>query len=103
MAEALALVGLASSIVQFVSFSATVIDRLKGFQQRVGEVPKAFQAITIELPLLMKTLEQTNKQPTAINGSQELKPTLNNIVQDCHAQVELLSVLESYSVIGNRQ
>ena len=91
MAEALALVGLASSIVQFVAFSATVIDRLRDFQQRVGEVPKAFQAITIELPLLLKALEQTNKQPTAINGSQELKPILNNIVQDCHAQIELLN------------
>ena len=69
MAKALALVGLASSIVQFVAFAAKVLERLEDFQSRVSDVPKAFQAITIELPLFLRALKRTEAQVKAIVGS----------------------------------
>ena len=89
MAEALALIGLASSIVQFVAFGAKVVERLEDFRCRVGDVPKAFQAITIELPLLLQALKRTETQVKAVIGSPE-ELILEKVVQDCHSQVELL-------------
>ena len=89
MAEALALIGLASSIVQFVAFGAKVVERLQDFQQRAGDVPKAFQAITIELPVLLQALKRTETQIKAFAGRPE-ESILKKIVQDCHSQVKLL-------------
>ena len=91
MAEALAAIGLASSIVQFVSFGAKAVERLEDFQRRAGDLPKAFQQITVQLPLLIKALEQTKAQSAAGQGNQDSQSELNSVVQDCYSQVELLN------------
>jgi hypothetical protein len=58
MAEALAVVGIVSSIIQVVEFSAKVADRLNDFASSVGEIPKAFRHIQTELPLIIDSLRR---------------------------------------------
>jgi hypothetical protein len=62
MAEALAIVGLVSAIVQFVDFGSKIVERLQDFHSSVNEVPKAFRDVKIELPLLLNTLKWTKAQ-----------------------------------------
>ena len=54
MAEALAVVGLVSSIVQFVDFGTKIIRRLEEFTSNAGDVPKTFRSIQAQLPLSFK-------------------------------------------------
>ena len=91
MAEALAFVGLTSSILEFVTFGAKTIERLQDFQRRVGDVPKAFKDIKLKLSLLSEALKRTEEQFQAGHGGQDLQTTLLPVVEDCHAQVELLN------------
>ena len=93
MAEALAVVGLASAIVQFVDFSTKVVKRLEDFQQRVEEVPKAFKSIRVQLPLLIDTLGKANEQLEATCISKDTQLKVRNVVQDCLSQVELLDTI----------
>jgi hypothetical protein len=64
--EALAVVGLVSSIVQFVDFSSKVIERLDDFHTAVDRAPKAFEGIRTELPLLLDTLQHVQPGPGGI-------------------------------------
>jgi hypothetical protein len=55
--EAAAVVGLVSTIVQFVEFATKVVDRLNDFKQSINELPKAFRKFNDLLPLLIDTLK----------------------------------------------
>lgn len=93
MAEALAVVGVVASIVQLVDFGSRVLLRLNEFQSSVGEIPKTFQHIKAELPVLLDTLEQTK---TAIqNGSvrDETKKALLPAIDGCRTQIGLLNIV----------
>jgi hypothetical protein len=57
MAEAFAVVGVVSNIVQLVDFGAKVLHRLNNFQYSLGNIPKSFRHIKAELPILLDTLE----------------------------------------------
>lgn len=62
MAESLAAVGLASAIIQFVDFTARVIERLNEFHSRAKDAPKPFSDLKIRLPLLRLTLDNMRFQ-----------------------------------------
>lgn len=95
MAEALAIVGLVSSIVQFVDFSSKIVHRLNEFHSSLDEVPKSFRDIKIELPLLVDTLERTKKQTEDGCFSKNTQEAIWGVVQGCLLQVERLNdVLE---------
>jgi hypothetical protein len=89
MAEALAIVGLVSAIVQFVDFSSKIVDRLQDFHSSVNEVP-AFRDVKVELPLLLDTLKRTQAQAESGAISRETQEALLPVVEGCRSQVELL-------------
>jgi hypothetical protein len=90
MAEALAVVGIVSSIIQVVEFSAKVADRLNDFASSVGDIPKAFRHIQTELPLIIDSLRRIQSQ--AESGSVE--PTTTNavwpVLKDCQREITRL-------------
>jgi hypothetical protein len=91
MAEALAIIGLVSSIAQFVDFSLKIVHRLKEFHSSLDEVPTAFLDVTIDLPLLVDTLERTKKQTEEgcfCNNTQE---AIRSVVEGCRSQVGRLN------------
>jgi N-terminal domain on NACHT_NTPase and P-loop NTPases len=95
MAEALAIVGLVSSIVQFVDFSSKIVHRLNEFHASLDEVPESFRDIKIELPLLVDTLERTKKQTEDGCFSKNTQEAICSVIKGCQLQIERLNdVLE---------
>jgi hypothetical protein len=90
MAEALAIVGLVSAIVQFVDFGIKIVERLDEFNSDIHEVPKTFQAVKVQLPLLINTLRRTQQQASAGLVSDETATALKPLIDACSAEVEIL-------------
>jgi hypothetical protein len=90
MAEALAVVGFASAIVQFVDFSTKIIQRLDEFQSRVGEVPQAFRDLKIQLPLLQDTLKRAKAEAEAELIDADTRRAVLDVVEGCQLQVKRL-------------
>ncbi|MCJ1390022.1 hypothetical protein MMC18_002880 [Xylographa bjoerkii] len=91
MAEALAIIGLVSAIVQFVDFSAKVIIRLHEFKEKAGELPKVFQDVVNRLPLLTHILESIRTQIDTDEISEKTQQALLPVIKDCYQQIELLN------------
>jgi hypothetical protein len=87
MAEALALIGLASAIVQFVDFSTKVIGRIDRFRSKNNEVPVVFRDIKIQLPLLISGLKRTKERVERHEVALETQSAVLAVVQSCHAHV----------------
>ena len=90
MAEALAVIGLVSAIVQFVDFGSKVLNRLNEFKSDTDEVPKTFRSIKIQLPLMVDTLERTQKQAAAGHFNDTTANALKPVVDGCLEQVKRL-------------
>jgi hypothetical protein len=103
MAEALAIIGLVSAIVQFVDFGSKIVERLQDFYSSVNEVPKAFRDVKVELPLLLNTLKRTQAQAESGALSKETQEALLPVVEGCRSQVELLdsSLVKSLPKLGD--
>jgi hypothetical protein len=54
MAEALAALGLAATIIQVVDYGTKVIVQLNDFRSSIVEAPKAFRDILVQLPLILE-------------------------------------------------
>jgi hypothetical protein len=95
MAEALAIIGLVSSIAQFVDFSLKIVHRLKEFHSSLDEVPTAFLDVAVDLPLLVDTLERTKKQTEEGCFSNNTQEAIRSVVEGCQSQVgRLNNILE---------
>lgn len=68
MAEAVAIVGLVSAIVQFVGFGSKAVESLNEFSSDIHELLKTFQAIKVQSPLLVDTPKRTQRQATVGHG-----------------------------------
>ncbi|KAH0538073.1 hypothetical protein FGG08_005335 [Glutinoglossum americanum] len=90
MAETIAIVGLVSSIFQIVDFGSRVVSRLNEFQSSANEVPKTFRDIKIQLPLVIDTLKQTQRQADAGHVNGETAEALRPVVDECLSQIRLL-------------
>ena len=93
MAEALAVVGVVSSIVGLVDFGSKVLNRLNDFQSSRGEIPESFKHVKEELPILLETLNQTKLAVEKGNIKEESKKALLLVVNRCQTQVTLLDDL----------
>ena len=93
MAEALAVVGVVASIVQLVDFGSKVLHRLNDFQSSVGDIPKAFQHVKVELPILLEILRETESSVRDGPLSDDTKQAVLHVVQRCHDQIALLDEL----------
>jgi hypothetical protein len=91
MAEALAIVGLVSAVVQFMDFSTKIVKRLDEFQSSIDHVPKSFQAIKSELPLFLYTLRRTKEQAEAGYVDEDTQHALLQVVEDCRLHANLLN------------
>ena len=95
MAEALAVVGLVSAIVQFIDFSTKIVNRLDEFQAEVADGPKVYQDVQNRLPLM---LDLVNKIQVRVAAGQIDRPsqlTMLPIIESCISQVSLLGELLS--------
>ena len=91
MAEALAVIRLVSAIVQFVDFGTKMVSRMSEFKSSASDVPKSFQDIMVELPLLLDTLKRTKEQAENGQVGEITQKALLPVVRGCQSQVELLN------------
>jgi N-terminal domain on NACHT_NTPase and P-loop NTPases len=91
MAE-LATISLAACIVNFADFGIKVAVRLHEFRSAIplGEEPKPFRDIIIELPLLIDTLKRTREQAENGQISEATSHSLMPVIQGCHDQIKQL-------------
>lgn len=87
MAEALAVLGLISAIVQFIDFSSKVIARIDILRSKNNEAPAVFRDITVQLPLLMVDLRRTKDSVERHEVDLETQSTVLAVVQACHNHV----------------
>lgn len=93
MAEALAVVGVVANMVQLIDFGSKVLLRLNEFQSNAREIPKTFQHIKAELPVLLDTLEQTKTAIETGSIRDETKKALLPAIDGCRRQIESLDIL----------
>jgi hypothetical protein len=102
MAEALAAVGLASAIVQFVDFGIKVVKRLSEFSVDLNDVPRTFREINSQLPLIINLLRQTKAQADAQGLSEDTAKALKIVVARCSVKVKELEKILNKAVPTNQ-
>lgn len=90
MAEALAAVGAAASILQLVGFGIRVLNRLDQYRSTVSEVPETFRHIKSELPVLLDALNTTKAAIEAGLLQDKSETALRQTVEGCVVQVKAL-------------
>ena len=93
MAEALAIMGLVSSIVQLIDFGSRVVDRLNEFSFDVHDLPKTFQTIIVQLPLLIDVLNRTQRQADAGHVSDATAITRKPLIDACLNEIRALQTI----------
>jgi N-terminal domain on NACHT_NTPase and P-loop NTPases len=93
MAEALTVIGLASSIVTFVDVSTKVLERLREFHSIAKETPRVFRHITIQLPLLIDIMRRIEKERTEGSFSADAQCALSHVVEGSLSQITMLDGL----------
>ena len=95
MAEALAVVGLVSAIVQFIDFSTKIVNRLDEFQAEVADGPKVYQDVQNRLPLMLDLVNKIQVRVAAGQIDRPSQVTMLPIIESCISQVSLLGSLLS--------
>ncbi|KAL8824107.1 MAG: hypothetical protein Q9191_005297 [Dirinaria sp. TL-2023a] len=80
MAEALAAVGIGASILQFVTVTGKLIQRINEFSSTAEQMPKALRAIHLQLPFLVETCRNLDTG----NESENVLAIINA----CHEEIE---------------
>ena len=103
MAETLAAVGIAASILQLIDFGFHVLERLEDYQSKLGDIPEAFRDIKAELPVLLDALKQTKAAIDAGLIQNETKKALLPAIDGCKKQINLLDdlVIKALPVAGD--
>jgi hypothetical protein len=90
MAEAFAVIGLVSAIVQFVDFGSKIVRRLDEFESNSDHVPQTYRDIKNQLPLLLSTLRRTKAQAEVGDIDTDAQTAILSVVERCHSQVRSL-------------
>lgn len=93
MAEALAVVGLVSAIVQFVDFGTKSVNRLHEFQTEVADGPKVYQDVQTRLPLMLDLVNKIRVRVAVGQIDRSSQVTMLPIIESCISQVNLLNNL----------
>ncbi|KAG9229203.1 hypothetical protein BJ875DRAFT_547149 [Amylocarpus encephaloides] len=95
MSEALAVIGIVSSIIQLVDFSSKVVKRLDDLAASVGEVPRAFRHIKTELPLITESLRRIKNQARTGGLDKKTIDAVDLVIKDCQGEImRLESILD---------
>ena len=90
MAEAIAILGLVTSIASLVDLSTQIVSRLREFTSRTSDVPKSFRALSTRLPLLTAILQRITTQAQAGRLPDDVTKALRDVVDSTLAQVSIV-------------
>ena len=92
MAEAIAIIGLVSSIGSLIDLSAKVVSRLREFTSETSDIPESFRTLSIQLPLLSATLQRIQSQAQAGGLPDEVTKALTAVVDNTSKQVSAVQI-----------
>jgi hypothetical protein len=90
MAEAIAIIGLVSSVASLIDLSATVVSRLHEFTSKTSDIPESFRSLTVRLPLLTATLQRIAAQAQAGRLLDDVAKALQAVVDSTSNQVSIV-------------
>lgn len=93
MTEAVAIFGLVAAIIEISSFAKRLVDRCKEFHSNSKDVPKGFRAISVQLPLVVSSLEQIRGQAESGALGNDSLMSLRPVIEACHEEVKDLEVI----------
>lgn len=93
MAEAIAVAGFVAAIIQISSFAKKLVDRCNAFHSRSKDVPKTFRGISIQLPLVVTSLEQIRGQAESGALGKDSLLSLQPVVEACDEEVKDLEAI----------
>ena len=93
MAEAFAIIGLASAILQFIDFGTKVIKRLRQLEDRAAESAASLRGVRVRLPMILDLVKKIRLQMEAGMVSEKSKEVMYPVVQDCLLQTQELDQL----------
>ena len=97
MAEALAIVGLASAIVQFVDFGTKVVRQLRHLEEDIVESTPHLKNLRTRLPLMLDLVKKIMLQVEAGLVSDDSKELMYPLIQNSLAHAQELDVLMAKS------
>ena len=92
-AEAVAVIGIISSIISLTEFSRDVISQIKEYGQNAQEVPKAFRDIQAVLPLISTTLVRTRVQVESGMLDDDTCKALKPVLEGCENKLKHLKII----------
>jgi len=90
MAEALAGVQIAASIIQVIDVGVRVLERLKDFHDTTNALPDALKHISNKLPILIDALRLTNDAMEVMTD--RARKAFQPAIQECYTQITRLEV-----------
>lgn len=103
MAEALALIGLAAALVQFVDFGSKVVRQLRRLEGDVAEMPTVLRNVRARLPLMLDLVKKIMLQMDAGLVHRESQEVMLPVVQSCVSQAEQLDSLISRALPQSKE
>ena len=95
MAEALAMVGLASALVQFIEFGGKVLRQLRRLEADISGMPAVFQNVRSRLPLMVDLVKKIMLRMDAGLVDENSQEMILPVVRNCAMQAEQLDELIS--------
>ncbi|KAI4169679.1 MAG: hypothetical protein LQ343_005501 [Gyalolechia ehrenbergii] len=89
MAETVAAIGLAASIVQLLKFGTEVVGRLQEYRTRSKEIPTVFHDISVQLPLLIADLRVTKERAERTELPSDVAESVSTIVGSCRDHIKV--------------
>ncbi|KAL9598537.1 MAG: hypothetical protein Q9219_004439 [cf. Caloplaca sp. 3 TL-2023] len=90
MAEAIAAVGLAASIIQLVDLGTKFTGRLEEYKTKSTEIPAVFGDIALQLQLLIPDLRKTKERAEKSALSSDAADAVSNVVRSCGDHIKTL-------------
>jgi ankyrin repeat protein len=99
--DPLSAIGLASAVVQFITFGLNVVKHLDELNSNnPGEVPRSLRSISMQLPLLINALSRVKSDAQIKNLDFDTKCILRGMVSGCMSQVaeveDMIQEISSY-------
>lgn len=80
-------VGIIANVVQVTDFSTKLLRRISEYGSKATELPEAFRHVSVELPLLLDTLEHFRKNIEANVVSDQSKKALEPVMKNCRNEI----------------
>jgi hypothetical protein len=91
MAESLAALQVAASIIQVIDVGIRVVQRLREYHDNANDLPDAFKHVSKRLPIFIETLRQTKSTIEIMSDS--ARKALRPAIEECLLQIHKLETM----------